>query len=811
MGSTTSSEPPNVPSTSAAPTTTSDTTPTTNANTADSFSTSTQNHSTNPNIFSSNAATAPPPLASPFNSHSLTFDIDHLTAENLVDLADSVDADRLCAKANIRVLKKLDGSLAAFKRVVESTMRSKLKALEVLPPAPATLFSGDYKSLSGYHKRLIQDSTDYLLQIAPEVHLSKVLKANLRRLLGLNFQYTLNLPWARMCEKLQRGFKDHLIKLGHELDVFYQDHNLGELLGKYNPVSINHPAERRQFVPLQCQLNAFGGDATVAADYNRECIYIHFLRLLSLALDNPFQQTVRDRLGHAGIGEFTVSSGGTKSYERMVNKMWSYDDHRTLPKPRPAHNIDVVRCLATFETPQDMLQAFEVVQKVFDDDKYANFKNGMAWPEEVAKSRFHLRIVLATGIFSVPRKTTIGELRQDANSQQIWSSYLEQQEVPPSIARGSWKRQATEALKWIQAMPDDTPVSMLCEVQMLLRDYYNVRQGMHELYKIVRADNCTSLAQDFDRHKRASDLREKFAVDGDTDLKASCRDGDSTHLPQLLSDTTSADHVEGLCLACEYVRPRCVELLLQHVKSPVDLGKALYFAAKGTGSRASFQLDSERRRIVERLADAKADLNTLAVGFKETETYAATAATVAAENGHVDTMSALITAKVDVDAATHQGWTPTYMAAFNGHTDCISALISAKANVDKNENGTTPTFIASQNGHFDCLSLLIAAKAHLHERRDGQTPIGMALHSGHSDCVSLLLSAKVDANSFWVGTEYRLIHHAAENGHYDCLSTLISAEADVNMKAQHQTALSLAKKYAHEACVELLVAAGAVE
>jgi len=816
------------------------------------------------------------------NGASVVMDADMVASSNLNHLL-GLDWSTIFDKVAIKDLSKVQGGLQKIMDHFATSKEKKLdEAFGTLPPEAQALCDATHTHGSAEHLELITATVPYVVSIAPHAHLSKRLKKNLRQILGLGFAFTRVLDAVGTAwDDMKNGCVSHMRALGQQLDDKFQEQELGARLGTFTAEQAPHHPKLRQIVPPQCGPGMFSDDLNDKGRQNDlECTYIHFLRLIALALDGAFQKAVSEVLCDAGLRLVggKVSSGGIKGYERMVNKMLSFDDHRKLPKPRPAHNIDVVRCLATFETPQDMLQGFEVVKTVFDDGKYANFKNGMAWPAEVAESRFHLRIVLATGRFSIPRKTTMRELRHDPHTRNIWSSYLEEQEQPPSVARGSWKRHATEALKWIEAMPDDAPVSMLCEVQMLLRDYHDVRTGMHELYKIVRAVSPTSLSQDFAKHRRALDLSKKLVVDGDTDLKATCRDGIHTALQQLLSNTTSAEHAEGLCIACEYVRPRCVELLLAHVKDPSDLGKALYYAAKGTASRASFQLDPERRRIAERLVEAKADLNTMAVAFQETETYAATAVTVAAENGHVDTLSTLLAAKADVDHPTHRGWTPSYMAAFNGHSDCLASLISAKADVDKDaDNKITPTFIAAQNGHFDCLALLIAAKADVRRvRGDDSPPTAMAVQAGHSNCLSLLLAAKSDADSTIAGNS-TLMHMAASGGQLDCLSVLISAKAGidtvddqgttsiyraagegraeavrmlldakgdpsipdtrgwtplhsaagngslavlklllgakapVDVKATGETPLSWAKKHSRDACVELLVAAGAVD
>ncbi len=60
------------------------------------------------------------------------------------------------------------------------------------------------------------------------------------------------------------------------------------------------------------------------------------------------------------------------------------------------------------------------------------------------------------------------------------------------------------ALRWLRRdMPSATDVSMLCEVQMLLRDYADTRTAMHEPYRITRAASGKQLFDDFAQCVRA--------------------------------------------------------------------------------------------------------------------------------------------------------------------------------------------------------------------------------------------------------------------------------------------------------------------
>jgi hypothetical protein len=62
---------------------------------------------------------------------------------------------------------------------------------------------------------------------------------------------------------------------------------------------------------------------------------------------------------HARAAFLDSYSGGIKGYERMANKMLSPADHYVEERPRPACNLDIVRCLATFAAPKDQLQVGE--------------------------------------------------------------------------------------------------------------------------------------------------------------------------------------------------------------------------------------------------------------------------------------------------------------------------------------------------------------------------------------------------------------------------------------------------------------------
>ena len=690
------------------------------------------------------------------------------------ELVDS-DVGPMFEKLPLDELCTLRLALGRMMDKLNTVMDRKFAAKAVLPRAAKALCDRSCELLSEDHKQHIKDTVPYVVDIVRYVHVSKPLKLTLRRLLGLGAWFTTNLDtFGHAWEDLQSGCSNHMRALGTQLDALFQTQDLRARLGTYDPVGtgLSSPkvsAHVVQFVPAQCAPDQFGDDLVCNNDL--ECTYIHFLRLLALALDDGFQKTVNSTFKASGVRLVGggVSSGGIKGYERMSNKMKSKDDHRFKPKPRPAHNIDVVRCLATFGTVEDMRKGFECVQRVFEDGKYVQFKNGMAWDDELAASRFHLRLVLGTGRFSLPSRRTMGELRQDTKVQTLWANYLQSEPVPLSVARGTWRRQAERALDWIRHdVPDSTAISMLCEVQMLLRDYTDMRTAMHEVYKITRATDPRNLGTDFAKYQRKRDIVTKFDRDGDTEFNLACRDGLAVSLPKLLADVSHSTVVRGIRTASEYVRPKCVKLLVGRV-TKTELGSALWDAASGTAVRDGFDLGDARADVIRMLLDAKAD----------------------------------------PDEAQDNGVTPVYMAAQNGHADALQLLLSAKADPDKaQDNGVTPMYMAARNGHADALQLLLGAKADPDEAQDnGVTPMYMAAQNGHADALQLLLGAKADPDKALKDHDVTPMCMAAQNGHADALQLLIGAKADASKCPPSWPPLRIAESKGHHACAELLRAA----
>jgi ankyrin repeat protein len=235
---------------------------------------------------------------------------------------------------------------------------------------------------------------------------------------------------------------------------------------------------------------------------------------------------------------------------------------------------------------------------------------------------------------------------------------------------------------------------------------------------------------------------------------------------------------------------------------------------------------------------------------------------IAARNGKVDTIRALLKRGAAVDQETDCDETSLHGASRDGRSEVIKLLLDHGADVDKAEgNGMTPMHAASAGGHAGAVTVLLAAGAatdvrtiwsttaagYRSEAPDGyrSTPFHAAAEQGHSkiitllldhggvdiehcsgesgltaltiasdrghvEAVKLLLGRGADANKADNNGGYIPLWCAARGGYVEVLKVLLDCGGDVNMVGNNgQTPLCAAAEGGHVAAIKLLLGRGA--
>ena len=217
--------------------------------------------------------------------------------------------------------------------------------------------------------------------------------------------------------------------------------------------------------------------------------------------------------------------------------------------------------------------------------------------------------------------------------------------------------------------------------------------------------------------------------------------------------------------------------------------------------------DDQITNDIHLLVNIGGDVNTKGTLTFSTHTLEVTPLILAAKEGNVSSLYALLQSKANPDIQTNFGATALLTASHYGHDQCIHLLIQSKADPDIQENkGSTALYLASQQGHQKCVDLLLQSKANPDiQDNDGVTALVMGSQKGDHQCVDLLLQSKanpdIQAND---GGTALLV--ASQNGCYQCVDLLLQSKANPNIQNNNSfTALYAASYRGHDQCVALLL------
>ena len=749
---------------------------------------------------------------------NLTSKLRKATPAQLAQALGNFNWNLFFAQASLDDLETFHDIVDKVQDALREHTTNKCKLLEVLSNEVQLICNDKASDLPDERfRQCITVAAKYVVKILPRVHISKRLKTTVRRILGSGSQFTRNLGWADQWDTFMAECREKLTELGQPLKTFFLQQQLLQKLGTYEPplagggvsgssstatATTTAPVGNESVLQLipqqQCGPVQFSNDDYIGS-LGRECVYLHFLSMLAMALNDAFQSSVEEKLSKAGVSH-TFYRSAVKSYERMYTKMLSREDHGQLPPPRAANNVDVVRCLVMFETADDMLRGFDAVPHVFAGSVYSKFKNGMGLSEAEAEESFNLRLVLGTGKFEYDGRRTMGELRSDPHVKTLWEKYLCSSAVPSFVTPKTWHAQATKAREWLDTLAADTPVFVHGEVQMVLRRYKETRHRMHELYKVVRAVDVKALDQDFRRYSESFQAAERHRKAGDSELNVACRDGIAAALPRLLVGADAHSAGRALEIAARYGRRECVLVLVSTaprigLKLASHAPDALLAVAEGDGRRAPevnvlplatlkgtwFEHeDNERCAIATVLLDGGMDVNYANAQWTKTALYWAAfrgfsnlVQLLIARNadvnlamtkdslktplheaaiGHGDIIRLLVEAKADLHKPARLGCPPLDAAAIRGQVEPVQTLIECGVDLAQTRtNGTSALFVAAENGYAAVVRVLLDAKAPVDQRAHNTcSPLGIACLNGHAEVAGMLVDAKADVNNVFI-------------------------------------------------------------
>lgn len=296
--------------------------------------------------------------------------------------------------------------------------------------------------------------------------------------------------------------KEKLKEIGDRFKGYYEEHNIGEKLGHLGRDVVVDPANpvRQPFKPCP-NLPLKGPGEPFTNDGSGEDQYLMQIKLLSAAFDFHFKQKMKKAVKAA-----TASGGDAESIQmrpapvktmlRMAAKLRG--DHLNNEAPRPAANVDTIRCGIQCRTPEDLERVYHAINAAFDGG-VRRVKNGYS-PDVDPSKAFHYRGLL----MNIEWKTGIkySQIREMISSQLSWGLFAAFSLNDPDgeldkfakfvDAAGGW-----QLLSWFEDPAiADQEVVLIVEAQLVLDHYMEMRKHTHLYYKVVREPTWAELALD---------------------------------------------------------------------------------------------------------------------------------------------------------------------------------------------------------------------------------------------------------------------------------------------------------------------------
>lgn len=210
--------------------------------------------------------------------------------------------------------------------------------------------------------------------------------------------------------------------------------------------------------------------------------------------------------------------------------------------------------------------------------------------------------------------------------------------------------------------------------------------------------------------------------------------------------------------------------------------------------------------IPQRLIDGTAPETIIKMGY----CLGRTPLMLAAKNGNIQIVRALIEKNVDLNARDLLGFNALFLACKSGHFDVVRELVNAGVSVNQPDFGrNTPLLVALGNGHITLAKYLVDLGADVNAKDPGdETVLMKAAALGEVEFVKLLLDPGLDVN-FRSRGGFTALVHAATGNHLATVEVLLQAGADPNMLNCWETPLASAAKKSNLKMLQVLLDAGA--
>eukprot|EP00037_Helgoeca_nana_P018092 m.172629 g.172629 ORF g.172629 m.172629 type:complete len:858 (+) comp24291_c0_seq2:37-2610(+) len=618
--------------------------------------------------------------------------------------------------------------------------------------------------------RQYYEGTSWVVDALCHAHEDPRIKQGARELLANRF-FTANLDSGKLrCfdQVLRPGLKVRLDELGGQLLLdFVRSNHASRLASEVvtaavgrpedHPLAVGVAGERRptQIDVLPCLPPI---DLRRPAEFPDDA-YAHALLLVAKTINAQFQaqviQVITNHNTAATNGTAVHAAAVPKAHARVMTKATS--DYRSEAPPASQCNVDVVRCLVTAETPEELVALAGKLSVAFGG--VVRLKNLFVGTAQDRAERFHLLPLMLT--VAVDGGTVYRDFMQRPEVRAAVDRHIAAPESGAVPHR--WAETAGRARSMLESEGMATvPVRVLGELQLMLSAHTAHRHHMHEVYKAYRAETPVQLYEDFRRTVSPDD-----------------------------SEVVAASKAT-LWQAVSFGNRPAVEAFLR--TPDVQINALVHMSGAATAPIYEAALRGHTD-VVQVLIDAGADVE------KAKSTTGSTPLLVAAQKGHIDVVRMLLGANASVDLADGTGITPLWMASRCGYADVVQVLLDSNGAVDavRPSAGDSPLCMASQQGHAEVVRVLLRAGAQVNKLdKNGNTPLLVACAAGnHGGVVRALVESGADVNHTSRGGDSPFLN-AAFQGSLDCVSILLDSGADIHFTcSEGVTARGWAEKNGH--------------